>query len=192
MIDNRQWLHEKLGIYGDRYRNNAAEVLEVNKIRSFIEQNDNCFERSNLYGHITGSAWITNETFDSFLLMHHRKLGLWLQPGGHADGESNILKVALQEAREESGIQDFKIISDDIFDVDIHTFPARGKEPEHFHFDIRFLFQTSSATPLPSPENEESLALAWVSLEDIFQNPLYENVRQMAEKSKELPALLSR
>ncbi|MFN7663113.1 MAG: NUDIX hydrolase [Alphaproteobacteria bacterium] len=173
---------QKLCFYASHYENGSSEQIKSNKISTFIDQNKNCFERSNLYGHITGSGWIVNETFDSCLLIHHRKLGLWLQPGGHADGESNVFKVALKEAQEETGILDFKAFSEDIFDVDIHSIPARRQEPPHLHFDIRFLFQASSAFPLPQ-NNAECAALAWVPLDEVMKNPLYSSVQKMALKT---------
>lgn len=187
MKDERQWLYDKLRTYEQRYKNDSTELRTINKIKTFSEQNKNCFSRLNREGHITGSAWIVNETFDAFLLVHHRKLGWWLQLGGHADGESNILNVALREAQEESGLSNFKVLSDEIFDVDVHPIPERLHERGHFHFDIRFLLQTSS-TALLHRSVRESFGLAWVPLSEILENPLYKNVRKMAIKSKEMIA----
>lgn len=77
------------------------------------------------------------------LLTHHRKLGAWFQLGGHADGESDVSKVALQEALEESGLQDLELVGEHIFDIDIHLIPARKGDPDHYHFDVRFLVRAS-------------------------------------------------
>lgn len=188
MTDARQWLRDKLATYEQLYGNVPSEALTINKARTFIDQNANCFQRTNLEGHITGSAWIVNETFDACLLMHHRKLGLWLQPGGHADGDWNVFRVALKEAQEETGILDLSVLSEEIFDLDIHSFPARESEPEHLHFDVRFLFQSISNAPSLS-SNNESFSLAWVSIEEVLKNSLYENVRKMANKTKILISL---
>ena len=182
MIAERQWLKDKLVRYGIFCDNDLLQLQNIQRVRAFVDENTDCFQRTNLLGHITGSAWIMNEAFDACLLMHHRKLGVWLQPGGHADGEWDVFKVALKEAQEETGILDFKAVSQDIFDVDIHAIPGRGLDPQHLHFDIRFLFQANSTTSLPSP-NEESLALAWVPVEEALKNPLYANVQRLAEKS---------
>lgn len=182
MTDEREWLLAKLKTYRERYESDSIARQESNKIKSFIEQNKICFRRSNLGGHITGSAWIVNESFEACLLVHHRKLGLWLQLGGHADGESNILNVAVREAEEESGLTNLKVLSEEIFDVDVHAIPARVGEPAHFHYDVRFLLQASSWLPLHRSERE-SLELAWVSLEVIQKEEKYRAVKRIAEKN---------
>ena len=91
-------------------------------------------------GHITGSAWVVDIAGNRVLLADHAKLGRWLQPGGHSDGDPDTLAVALREAREESGL-DVRALDDAIFDIDVHRIPARGDEPAHLHFDVRFLVQ---------------------------------------------------
>lgn len=184
MEDNRTWLKSKLKRYDEMNKDNSLELKTSNKIKTFIDQNKDCFLRSNAYGHITGSSWVVNESFDSFLLHYHRKLRKWLQLGGHADGESNVLKVSLNEAREESGLLDFKVLSEDIFDVDVHLIPKRKGEPEHLHFDVRFLLQASSSVPL-SRSVRESIELVWVPISDVMGKSEYDNVRKMAIKSEE-------
>ena len=88
-------------------------------------------------GHITGSAWVVDPAGSRLLLTHHRKLGKWLQLGGHSDGEPDTLAVALREAREESGLR-VRPISNAVLDIDIHTIPALKGEPAHLHYDVRF------------------------------------------------------
>src|SRR5215510_11521790 len=94
-------------------------------LRQFVAANPNCFERSLQIGHVTGSAWIVDLDRTHALLTHHRKLNKWLQLGGHADGDPDILRVALREAREESNLDAIRPVSENIFDVDIHVIPAR-------------------------------------------------------------------
>lgn len=113
---------------------------------------------------MTASAWIMHPHHEMVLLTHHRKLDKWLQLGGHADGCTNLLHVALQEASEESGIRHFDLLMTDIFDIDIHAIPARNNEPEHFHYDVRFLLRAHGEHYRVS---EESHDLAWVSLESM-------------------------
>ena len=91
--------------------------------------------------------------------MHHAKLNLWVQPGGHCDGESDVLAVAIKEAQEESGIQAIVPVSKDIFDVDVHFIPARKHEKEHYHYDIRFLLQVNSDEEIV--QNHESHDMRW-------------------------------
>ena len=150
-----------LADYAERY---PDERRTVTRMRDFVEANVDCFERSLLAGHITGSAWLLDSSGERALLTHHRKLGRWLQPGGHADGEADIANVALREAMEESGINDISVLSDQIFDIDIHEIPARGDEPAHLHFDVRFLFRARDLRFVVSSESHD---LRWVDLLNI-------------------------
>ena len=119
------------------------EIETKARILDFIEQYPNCFENDNQFGHITGSSWLVNKNNDKVLLLHHAKLNIWVQPGGHADGEEDILAVALREAQEESGIMAIEPVSTEIFDLDIHLIPTHKNMQEHLHFDIRFLLRVT-------------------------------------------------
>lgn len=130
-----------------------------------LEQEPDCFQRKLLHGHITGSAWVVSPDGENVLLLHHRKLDKWLQPGGHADGDENVRRVAQKEAEEESGLQDIRLYESGIFDLDIHTIPERKGVPEHLHYDIRFRFVANPAAPLQ--QNSESKGLAWVPLKEV-------------------------
>src|SRR3954463_9092998 len=112
--------------------NEAAMVADV--IR-FVTAHPDCLERSCVPGHLTGSAWIVSPDRSRTLLTHHLKLDKWLQLGGHADDDPDLLAVALREAREESGLTRLRVVSPAIFDFDRHLIPARKTEPEHFHYD---------------------------------------------------------
>ena len=103
----------------NQYNPSDAEITIKNDMLSFIDANEDCFERSLEIGHVTGSSWLLNKAGDKALLMHHRKLNKWLQLGGHADGDSDILAVALKEAQEESGITSIEPVNNRIFDIDI-------------------------------------------------------------------------
>lgn len=139
------------------------------------------FYRDHLPGHITGSAWIIDEQRNFTLLTHHAKLNKWLQPGGHADGDENILHVALREAEEETGLKNFTLLHSSVFDLDIHIIPKRNDFPEHLHFDIRILLGASK------DENfiisDESHNLAWVPLKELkARTGNNESITRMAEK----------
>lgn len=151
----------------------------VQRIIDFVEQNPGCFNRSTLVGHITGSAWIVSPTNDKTLLLHHRKLDKWLQPGGHADGDGNILRVAITEAREETGINEFDLVIQDIFDVDIHTIPERRGEPQHLHYDIRYALRARTMDVIVS---EESNALQWINIPQIESLTKEPSMIRMAHK----------
>lgn len=148
----------------------------------FVEQNPDCFERWLPEGHITGSAWVIDGEKQQVLLMHHRKLDRWFQPGGHADGESDILQVAFKEAQEETGLDNIQILSPQIFDIDVHLIPANSKDPAHFHYDIRFLMQADLNKPLII--NSESKNLAWVSLDIIHLYNASNSIMRMVQKTK--------
>jgi 8-oxo-dGTP pyrophosphatase MutT (NUDIX family) len=124
-----------------------------------------CFHRDHLPGHITGSAWIVDEHQSSVLLVHHAKLNKWLQPGGHADGDENVLQVATREANEETGLVNLDLLVPEVFDVDIHPIPARNDMAEHLHYDVRFAFVAAQKSDLII--SHESRDLKWVPLKDV-------------------------
>jgi 8-oxo-dGTP pyrophosphatase MutT (NUDIX family) len=155
------------------------------RILRFVRAHEDCFERSLLEGHVTGSAWIVNGSRTRCLLTHHRKLERWLQLGGHADGQTDALDVAMREAREESGLTSLRVVSDGIFDCDVHPIPARKAEPEHFHYDVRFLFEADDDEPLVV--SEESKELAWVELGDVARLESDESVMRMVGKTARSP-----
>jgi 8-oxo-dGTP pyrophosphatase MutT (NUDIX family) len=145
----------------------AREADMVARTRAFVKAEAACFSRSTSSGHITGSAWIVNRARNRALLVHHVKLGRWLQPGGHADGESCVLQVALREAREETGLATVRPLTAAVFDVDIHCIPERGAEAAHFHYDLRFLCEADEDEALVC--SAESHAVRWCELGAIAQ-----------------------
>lgn len=153
-----------------------------NETIEFVNANTDCFKRELLIGHVTGSAWIVNDTRTHVLMMHHRKLNQWFQPGGHCDGDSDVLKVALKEANEETGLENLKVVDGEIYDVDVHQIPERKGVPAHYHYDVRFLIEADMNEPLIV--TEESNDLAWVSLEKISDHNDSESIMRMARKMK--------
>lgn len=145
----------------DAYLPTPQEQQFKDTMLAFIEQHENCFERTLEIGHITASAWLLNKNKTHALLMHHAKLDKWVQVGGHCDGDPNVLRVAIKEAQEESGIQSIEPLSRDIFDIDIHLIPANAKEKEHYHYDVRFLLHVTSDEEVV--RNNESKELRWIS-----------------------------
>jgi len=132
--------------------------------QEFLQSDSTVFERSHLAGHFTGSAWLVSADGERVLLTHHRKLGRWLQLGGHADGDTDLARVALREAEEESGLTDL-LVEQDIFDLDRHLIPARGDEPAHWHYDVRYVVRATASEQFAI--SEESLALAWKPIRDL-------------------------
>lgn len=147
----------------------------------FVEEHEDCFLRSCVPGHLTGSAWIVDPTRTRTLLTHHHKLDKWLQLGGHADGDSDLLAVALREAREESGLTRLAVVSPTVFDVDRHLIPARKSEPAHYHYDIRFMIEADPAEPLVV--SNESKDLAWVEVSRVTALNPEESMARMVRKT---------
>jgi len=150
-------------------------------VSSFLEllKHEDCFQRTHLPGHITGSAWIVNRERSRTVLVHHAKLNKWVQPGGHADGDEDILRVALREAEEETGLKDLSS-NENIFDVDIHLIPARKDFPEHFHYDIRFLITGDENEKIAV--SEESHDVKWISLSELEKFTNERAVLRMKDK----------
>ena len=154
----------------------------IGRFVDFVETESHCFERSLAKGHITGSAWVVNADGTEILLTHHRKLDRWLQLGGHADGDGDVLRVALTEAEEESGLVDFTHIGQGIFDIDIHPIPERKGEPEHLHYDVRYVLRANGSTEYVV--SDESHDLRWVKPEEVQTLTTEPSMMRMVEKSR--------
>lgn len=145
----------------DRYNpEDKSEIAAKKRMIELLSARADCFERSALPAHFTGSSWLESRDGANALLMHHAKIDKWVQPGGHADGNGDLLAVAIREAQEESGITHIEPVSSEIFDIDIHIFPAKSGEPEHLHYDVRFLLQVTSDEV--EVQNAEAKELRWV------------------------------
>jgi len=155
------------------------EMLE--RITDFVKENETCFDRNLKVGHLTGSAWIVDQDRSHALLTHHARLGIWVQPGGHVEDDPDMLNAAWREAREESGLIDARPVSDHIFDVDVHRIPETSKEPAHFHYDIRFLFEADRSAALTV--TAESKSLRWIALDRISEITREESVLRMVRKT---------
>ena len=178
---HRNNLFKKLNLYSPQDSN---ELTMYNSLLQFIDKTPDCFNSKLDTGHITGSAWILDYKKNSVLLTHHKKLNKWLQLGGHADGDSDILSVAEREAEEESGLKSIKYLSYDIFDIDVHIIPRNQNTLEHSHYDIRFLFEANINEPLFV--SKESIDLLWVSLNNVYKLNSNESISRMVNKSKTL------
>lgn len=153
-------------------------------ILSFLQADKNPFSRKNQHGHFTGSAWIVNPDKSKILMTHHKKIGKWVQLGGHADDEEDLLKVSQREAKEESGLNNFVILSKEIFDMDIHEVPSIGSEPKHLHYDIRFLLEANPEESIIV--SDESYDVAWIELDKIQQINSEDSIIRMVKKTKTL------
>lgn len=174
---HRNHLLLQLEQYVDRY-SEESEMLK--RYLSFVRAHENCFERSLKIGHVTGSAWVVNKAGTHTLLTHHKKLNKWLQLGGHADGDADVLRVATREVAEESGIVEVVPVGRGIFDVDIHLIPARKDEPDHYHYDVRYALQVTGDEAYVV--SEESHDLAWIEIDRLVEKTQEESMLRMARK----------
>ena len=152
------------------------DARERERMLAFLHAHGDALERTCEPGHFTGSALVLDAAGERILLTHHRKLGRWLQLGGHADGDGNLPRVALREAVEESGIPNLSIDPAPI-DLDIHRIPPRPGEPAHDHLDLRFLVHAPAGAR--ETVSAESLALVWFTPEQAAALELDASLRRL-------------
>ena len=174
---DRAAIIQELRAYGQRW---PGEVDVAQRFIAFLEANPDAFKRKLTTGHVTGSAWVVNRAGTHVLLTHHKKLGIWVQLGGHADGDSNVYRVARREAQEESGLDGLRPEDSGLFDIDVHQIPARGKESAHFHWDLRYIFRTTGSEVFRL--NAESHELRWVEISGLQELTQEESMLRMARK----------
>jgi 8-oxo-dGTP pyrophosphatase MutT (NUDIX family) len=180
-------LLDLIAAYVRRFPREAAVAARFD---AFVRAHPDCFERSCVPGHVTGSAWLVSHDGAAFLLTHHRKLGRWLQLGGHADGDADAGRVALREATEESGIAALALAPIDgrvqPLDLDAHEIPARPGEPAHVHYDVRYLVVAPPDAAVAI--SDESIALRWFRADAPLTVDHDESVARLAAKARALVA----
>ena len=172
---------------------NADVARHATEIAGFIATTSHPWRRATLDGHLTASAWVIDRTRSHAALIHHRKLNLWLQPGGHVeDTDASWRAAAQREVTEETGLARFIPQADDakLFDVDVHAIPARPNEPAHFHYDLRFLFVADVDATVASADHalvtnaDEAHDCRWFALTALLNDSsLDASVRRMIELS---------
>lgn len=130
---------------------------------------DNIFYREHLAAHMTASAWVVNKSRTKLLMIHHNLYNSWAWMGGHADGDEDLLKVAIKEVKEESGITTVHAITKDIFSIEILTVDGHEKKgcyvPSHLHLNVTYLLEADENEVLRIKADENS-DVAWFNLED--------------------------
>ena len=180
---HRQELLSLLQQHRTRFMDEAGYIRRA---VMFVEEHEDIFYRELWPAHVTGSAWVVSPDRESVLMLHHRKLDQWFQPGGHADGDNDVLRVALRETSEETGLDSahIRLIDDAVFDVDIHTILASDEAPRHEHIDIRFLVEIDDSLPLPG--SDEAHDVLWVDFHYISRFNNNRSTYRMVEKTREL------
>lgn len=149
-----------------RYR--PADALEAEHHRAVVDllrHGEAAFSRDHFTpGHITASCFIVDRASQRILLHHHRRLDRWLQMGGHVEPDETTIDAALREGAEESGLRDLALLRESVFDLDVHDIPAGRGEPQHAHFDVRYVARTSHPHAI-IVDRAESNELSWMDLE---------------------------
>jgi 8-oxo-dGTP pyrophosphatase MutT (NUDIX family) len=149
-------------------RYHPADALEAHHHRAILDllgSGAAAFSRDHFVpGHITASCFIVDPVSRRVLLHHHRRLDRWLQMGGHVEPDESTLDAALREGVEESGLHDLELLRNDVIDLDVHDIPAGKGEPEHAHFDVRYVARTSRPHTI-IVDRAESNELSWVELD---------------------------
>ena len=147
---------------------NEQERRDKELILRFLEQNEDAFLRSNRIAHMTASAWVVNPARDKLLMVYHKIYDSWSWTGGHADGETDLLSVALREVTEETGVRSVRPVTDDIYSLEIVTVDGHEKRGEyvssHLHLNVTYLLEADDRSPLRVCEDENK-GVAWFSLD---------------------------
>ena len=166
---NRQELIKAISAYVPY---NAQEAADKENILAFLTENEDAFLRSNEIAHMTASAWVVNREKTKVLMVYHKIYDSWSWTGGHADGETDLLAVALREVREETGMKTVFPLSDDIFSLEALTVDGHEKHgqyvPSHLHLNITYLLEADEKETLTVCKDENK-AVAWFSLEDALR-----------------------
>ncbi len=175
----RDWL-AAMPALDDRLRAYRARMLQL------LESGESALARSSYSpGHFTASAFVLSPDGRELLLIHHSKLNLWLQPGGHIEPtDEDALAGARREVLEETGLECDVVGAGRIFDIDIHSIPARGEAPEHEHFDVRFLL---AAKGFEHCASSDAVSARWVPLNDVAGVQSDESVLRAVRKLATVP-----
>ena len=151
---------------------NEQEERDKAVILRFLEENDDAFLRENLIAHMTASAWVVNPKRDKVLMVYHRIYDSWSWTGGHADGEEDLLAVALREVTEETGVTHVRPVSKDIFSLETLTVDGHEKRgeyvPSHLHLNLTYLLEADDTEALRVCEDENK-GVAWFGLDEALR-----------------------
>lgn len=151
---------------------NEQEARDKALILDFIENNDDALLRTNRVAHLTASAWVVNPARDRVLMVYHKIYDSWSWTGGHADGEGDLLSVALREVREETGVRHVRAVSPEIFSLEVLTVDGHEKRGEyvssHLHLNVTYLLEADDSDELRIAE-EENTGVRWFALDEALK-----------------------
>ncbi len=149
--------------------NNEQEAKDKSVILKYIDTFNDLLSRENELAHFTSSSWIVNKDRTKAVMIYHNIYNSWSWTGGHADGDANLLAVAIREAKEETGLENIKPVSEDIYSLEIvcvNGHVKRGKYvASHLHINITYLLEADETEPLRIKQDENS-GVKWVNIED--------------------------
>lgn len=149
---------------------NEQEEKDKNTILKYMDAFEDTLTRNNEFGHFTASAWVVNKERTKVLMIYHNIYKSWAWTGGHADGESDLLSVAVREVKEETGVENVKVLDDDIFSLEIvcvNGHVKRGKYvSSHVHLNVTYLLEVDENATLRIKEDENS-GVKWVSIDEV-------------------------
>lgn len=162
------------------------EQAALDRMRQLLERAAAPFDRhSYVPGHFTASALVRSPEGERVLLIHHSKLGRWLQPGGHIDAsDPDVLAAAMRELVEESGVEDPRPLLPTLLDIDIHVIPESARGPAHEHFDLRFAFEVATQELCAG---SDALAARWTPYATVTRDSSDESVARAVAKLARLP-----
>lgn len=151
---------------------NEQEEMDRQLILNWIKNNDNAFSRENTVAHMTASAWVVNKDRSQVLMVYHNIYNSWSWLGGHADGETDLLQVAIREVKEEAGISNVWPVSEEIFSLESLTVDGHVKKgryvSSHLHLNVTYLLEADSEEAV-SIKTDENSGVAWFSLEEALK-----------------------
>lgn len=163
---------------------NEQEVLDQKRILTYLAENNNLLTRENEEAHFTASAWIVNPDFTKVAMVFHHIYQSWSWTGGHADGDADLLRVALKEANEELGLEKITPVMPDIFSLEVLSVPEHEKKGktvrEHLHLNATYLLQAEEESLVVNPE--ENSAVAWLTLDEAIRKSNEEKMRVIYKK----------
>jgi len=159
----------------------SIEAEHLARFQELLTSDGDPFCRSHFEpGHVTASAFVLAPRGDDLLLIAHRKLHRWLQPGGHVDpGDHDVVAAARREVAEEVGLSDLTLVQPGVFDLDVHDIPPLKGEPAHAHFDVRFLFRAPTRTVQAGSDAD---AARWTPLAEVDARGSDESVMRAVRK----------